>query len=79
MVRRQFFEKMAKERFMQPPHPKEEEAMPPHQPLSSENAGRRKNQEKGMEKNMGKNSRHKPWKPDDHFRQRNQWYNIRQR
>ncbi len=80
MVRRQFFEKMAKERFMQPPHPKEEEAMPPHQPLSPENAGRRKNQEKGMEKNMGKNMRknshHKPWKPDDHFRQRNQWYNI---
>ena len=76
MVRRQFFEKMAKERFMQPPRPREEEAMPPHQPLSSENAGRKKNQEKGMEKNMGKNSRHKPWKPDDHFRQRNQWYNI---
>lgn len=76
MVRRQFFEKMAKERFMQPPRPKEEEAMPPNQPLSPENARRRKNMGKGMEKNMGKNSRHKPWKPDDHFHQRNQWYNI---
>ena len=66
MMRRQFFEQMAKElhSFLPPPAEKQSPA-----PLRHAAGDSTKQRRPG-------GARSKPWKPDSHFHQRNQWYSI---
>ena len=67
-VRRHFFEKMAKERFMNPPQPIPIDDSVPRQgdkPFSPLQSMKPKTDKKGM-----------PWRPAPRFRHHNPWYNI---